>query len=252
MGSALVLLIVLVFIFCFLFCSLFSELYKNKKLFKYLFKIQKPILIKEVFQLFIIIILLGILFLHIVVVGIYSKDIFSCKRPICGYGDCSRDLKIAMSSLNQALTYEKSLGSKISYNSVQEYANVFAKRLNLIDVKYLNTDKFPYSEYTKNDRIKGNLSDFVPNPIIIDSRGYLYTFKKFQNSCNVVNIDNVNSSDCVMVVDLNYLSMPNEYTRSQRKFKDRYFLIINGNNDTVILPKMYYWFIFPEKEVTNG
>lgn len=219
-----------------------KNILKNKKLFKYVFKKSKPLLLKEIFQILLIVILSVILLLQLSFVCSFFGKIFSCDNaPTCGY-ECPVGFKQASSRLNIALTLEKQLVGSISYNSVQDYATVFTKRFNLSDLKYLKTDVYDYTEYSKSEIRKANLQDFVGKPIIIDVNT-MYMFKKFQNQCKTVDIENIENNDCIMVIDANRFRKPNKITVDARKPKDRYFLIINGNNDTVISPKMYHSYL---------
>lgn len=231
--------ILLIVIFCLIlfifFVLIFRNILKNKKISA---KISIP-------QVAIISVLSVIFMLGLFFIGIVIKQAFSNSKPMCGNFSCSSLILRAISSVNQALTTEKQLGNTISYNSVQDYATIFAKNLILVDLKYLETEKYKYSEYNQKE-IEGNvMRDFVGNPIIIDKYGFIYMFKKFENYCKTVDIENIENNDCIMVVDINGNKQPNELIFSDfevaNETKDRYFLIIDGNNDTVIHPKMYHW-----------
>lgn len=222
-----------------------KDLIKNKKLFKYIFKFQKPILLKEIFQMLIIAILLVVFIFHLLFLGFAIKAIFFDDCSSGGMEFSSR-LKKAMSGANQVVAIQKSLGEPVSYSSIEEYANMMAKRFNLVDLKYLQTEKFPYSEYTKKEIRERVLEDYINKPILTLPDGTVFMFEKFGNNCKTVDIYDIENNDCLLVVDLNERQKPNQITGIEvnRSAKDRYYLIIDGNKDVVILPEIYRSYVF--------
>ncbi len=136
---------------------------------------------------------------------------------------------------------------------------MLVKRLSIIDVRYLEvppfkvkkwkhyddphtftyeTFKYPYKEYSKKEIKDYKLSEYKDKPIIQTADGMLFMFKKYTPGCKFVDKENSENSDCIMVVDVNGLKKPNEMTIQSVKPKDRYEVVILGNeNKATVLNK---------------
>ena len=224
------------------------------KLFKYFFSFSSKI--KGIIQILCIILLLTV----------FSGEIWALstgKIHLGGCGSGTQEIRSAfkksVSSINQAITYNYALENKVDMGSIEEFATMFAKRMSIIDVRYLapfkkevrdykstpdtykyETVEYPYKEYSEKEIKDYNLSEFKGKPIIQTADGILYMFKKFNPGCKFVDTENPENSDCIMVVDVNGFKKPNEMTTQceRKKHKDRYEVVVWGNeNKATVLNK---------------
>lgn len=222
------------------------------KLFKYFFSFSSKI--KGIIQILCIILLLTA----------FSGEIWALATSKIHLGGCSDSpmefrsaLKKSVSTINLAITYNYALENKVDMGSIEEFATMFAKRMAIIDVRYLapfkkevrdykstpdtykyETVEYPYKEYSEKEIRDYKLSEYKDKPIIQTADGILYMFKKFTSGCKFVDTENPENSDCIMVVDVNGLKKPNEMTIQSVKPKDRYEVVIFGNeNKATVLNK---------------
>ena len=186
----------------------------------------------------------------------------------CGGGpmEFRSALKKSVSSINQAITLNYALENKVDTGSLEKFATMFTKRVSTIDVRYLEvapykvkewkhyddphtytykTVKHPYKEYSKKEIRDFKLSEYKGKPIIQTADGMLFMFKKFAPGCKFVDTENPENSDCIMVVDVNGIKKPNEMTTQSQRPKDRYEVVIWGNeNKATVLNKEQQKVIF--------
>ena len=161
--------------------------------------------------------------------------------------------------INQAITLNYALENKVDTGSIEEFATMLERRMSVIDLRYLEiapykvkrrihhddpnnftyeTVEYPYKEYSKKEIFDYKLSEYKNKPIIQTADGMLFMFKKFTPGCKSVDTENPENSDCIMVVDVNGFRKPNEMTTQCVRPKDRYEVVVWGNeNKATVLNK---------------
>lgn len=238
-------------IFIVFFCILFGfiiyqlkKLNKNKEMFKDLFKFQKPILVKYIFQILLILIFSLLLIFQTAFLGLLA---FSMIKDNCGLhvSDIRASYKISFVMLNHVLNLEKKLSGNVSYENANEFGKIIANRRPIVgfynitdaDVKIKDREK----SFTNREIKKYNLSEYKNMPVI--DVGETIMISKFEPGCKTVDLDNPENSSCIIDVDVNgFKEKPNKKDGFDSKHitnTDRYSFIIDGNEDKVKYPSMY-------------
>ncbi len=126
-----------------------------------------------------------------------------------------------------ALNIEYAILKHGKFNS----ANDMARHINLhmpIKSMYYVDDYYGDSEIIpKSEIVKFKLEDFEYNPTLITYSGEIMSIIKFKEGCQYIGKSNIAHSDCLIEVDLNNYSNPNQIGQ------DRTLFAIDGNHDTV-------------------
>ena len=215
---------------------------------KYIFKISKKTCVRDILQIFTILVLFFVILFEFFIgyIAIFHNS--------CDYLEARRGVRIATSSLNQVLLKQQKIGNTINYGNLEDFARIFAINLPVIDVKYLDVEipaQYGSNEvrkYTKNNIYSPKeieqykLQEYVGKPIIIDARGELFIFTKFEKGCKNADRENLENASCLIDVDIDGLK--NIYNRKEFNIKqpdrtDRYTLIVDGNRNAILPAK--YW-----------
>ncbi len=154
------------------------------------------------------------------------------------------NLKRFYTGINQALNMIKQNYGTVCYNDKNEIAKQLIKKfLPMNNVKFVkNSTEFPYSEISDIDIFKYKLSEYKNSPILTDVSGISYILYKIENNCSIVDVDNYENSSCIIIVDTNgYKDKPNsiKYKPKNSIATDRYPFIIDGNTNSVVIPKYF-------------
>ena len=227
---------------------------------KYIFKITRETWLRDIIQFFFIFLLI-VIFLLELLIGI----LIFCVPHGCGT-EMRPAVKKAFSSANQALKYNKEREGSNNYDNIDDFARIFAKSMSVIDVKYLDVtlkNRQNYNGrtlidtkiYTKDNKFSSkeiknyNLKEYEGKPILIIADGMLYMFTKFEKGCNKVDIEEVENSSCLIDVDVNGIKKHNrkKFDPKNPNATDRYTIIVDGNNDKIVSPKIYETLIYGKK-----
>ena len=172
----------------------------------------------------------------------YVKNIFS------PYVSC----KVIKKAIEQAISLSKQFDDNFSYSDINVFTASLLRSLSYTDVKYFKiADETNYTELSKKQIVNYKLAGYIYKPIIILPNRMAIMFYKFEPGCKNVDAANINNSSCVIDVDINmYNSLPNnkKYDIKCSGKTDRYSLIIDGNTNSIVVPKMYDRDLFYQKK----
>ncbi len=155
-----------------------------------------------------------------------------------------RRLKLSYSEINSLLNIFKQSPNGINYNGRIELANQI-KRYSDIDylrfyAKNLPEHSTPFSKF---ELFRYKMFDYKNCPVLSSSqRNISYIFYRIENNCSIVDVDNYENSSCIIIVDTNgYKDKPNsiKYKPKNSIATDRYPFIIDGNTNSVVIPKYF-------------
>ena len=164
----------------------------NRKNLKYLFKINPKHKIRDTLQLLIYLtIILSVigLFIYHNVIGCTSSKADSHRNY----------LKIAVYQLTLGLQHEKELeGITIKdFSSSEEFAQMLANRLNAMGVCNFEAGDIPQAEEVTAKKICAETDKYF----FQTANGTIYTIMKFENSCQNINDEDIENSDCVIQIN---------------------------------------------------
>ncbi len=193
---------------------------------KYIFKKTKNRL-KDIFQISFIMIFLiiDIIFISFIIFVMINN---SCSSS--GYYSVV-EYKRAISMLNQAIFLDyKSEASKISeIKTVDELAQIFVRRISLAETYNISN-----SYYDKGKIKEKELKVYQNFPCFKTPDNKFFAITKYEAGCKNVDLKTPENSSCIIEVDLNGKSKPNQMSEG-KKFRDRHQFIIDGNNNKVLL-----------------
>ena len=150
--------------------------------------------------------------------------------------------KIAKNVIEQAISMAKQFDDNFSYADINVFTSSILNSLAYKEVKYFNSEENKYNELTKKQIVDYKMVTYIYKPVIVLQNRMALMFYKFEPGCKNVDTVNINNSSCIMDVDINmYNSLPNnkKYDIKCSGKTDRYSLIIDGNTNSVVVPKMY-------------
>lgn len=209
-------------------CRDFIYILKHFKLFKHFF--YQPKKGKSLLQLFIVFILICLFVFE--VYGLFFNSFHFCNNTPSNSREYRNAFKKAVSTVNQAMTLNYALEENVQLGSIEEFADLFDKRLHVISSNFNHTQQgnnYKPMKLYDNEISKYNLSKYSKNPMFINTDGMLYMFEKFTPECKFIDEDEPQNSDCIMVVDVNGFKNPNGMTIDRNSPLDRYQIFIDGN-----------------------
>lgn len=226
----------------------------NIKVLKYIFKLSEKSKIKDILQIFTIIFLavVAVLIMILQLLLVFPLPSHSCAP--CFGGECRRALRMEMSALNHAVTLEKALENKVSYENANDFGLMLIKRFSILEIYNVkNVDiKNAYKIKTLNKKkIKNyNLDEYQNMPILVNQNGSVFMISKFEQGCKNVDLDNPDNCSCLIDVDFNGIERePNKKTdfNPRRIRNDRYTFVIDGNEDKIVPLSIYRSYINGEE-----
>ncbi len=187
----------------------------------------------------ILIIILAAIQLYCNYVNKQAQEKDMVKNVFSPYVSC----KIAKNAIEQAIFMSKKSDDNFSYSDVDRFTSSLLNSLAYKEVKYYKgSTEHGYSELSKKQIVDYKMVSYIYKPVIILQNRMALMFYKFEPGCKNVDTVNINNSSCIMDVDINmYNSLPNnkKYDIKCSGKTDRYSLIIDGNTNSVVVPKMY-------------
>ncbi len=135
--------------------------------------------------------------------------------------------KYAVSDLNNALSLELLSAQDNSFRTAQDIAYFINKQLPIMMTYYLGSNYQEMNKFSKEEILKYKLSDFEDRPTVITYDGMLMSVIKFNPGCNYINNRNIEKSDCLIMVDVNHYSKPNQIGQ------DRTIFALDGRNHKI-------------------
>lgn len=195
---------------------------------KYIFKISRKHIFRDLIQVIFIVLLSGFIALEllfgslIIMAAFFSEGCTEMRAP----------LKKAFWGLNQVMGMHKKLEGSIPYTNAEDFAAMMKKRMSVLDRGR------PYTE----DEIKQyKLSEYKNKPMMVTADGIMFAVTKFESGCKTVDAVNLENSSCLIDVDVNNQRKPNsrKFSPKRPNSTDRYTFIIDGNKDEAVIPEIY-------------
>ena len=166
--------------------------------------------------LIVAVIFFAVLFFKIITFSFYKTDQYS----INNYKDTVQEL-------NEALSLEFSAAKNKSFNTAEDIARFIYKQLPVKSMYYVGSNYEEMDKFSKYEIMQYNLSDFEDRPTIVTYDGVLMSVIKFREGCKYVNRRNIAKSDCIIAVDVNHYTKPNQIGQ------DRTIFAVDGENYTI-------------------
>lgn len=153
----------------------------------------------------------GLLFLNF---GLTFSSSHSCGGS---FAEFRTGYKKALSVLNRAIMMSEQLDDSNPNNckgcisNKQALANFFIPRFNVID---------NFDTYTKDTLKELSKNKLLKNPYFINNDGMLYIIEKAQGRCGEINTTDPDKANCVIIIDVNGIRPPNEFSTGNKKDKD--------------------------------
>ncbi len=135
--------------------------------------------------------------------------------------------KEAVSELNDALSLELSGAKNKSFKTQEEIAYFINRQLPIMFVYYLGSNYKKVERFSSEEIFKYKLNDFINHPTLVTYDGMIMSVIKFADECRYVNPKNIAKSDCLIMVDVNHYSEPNQIGQ------DRTIFAIDTENHTI-------------------
>lgn len=151
-------------------------------------------------------------------------------------------LKKSYIGLNQSINYIYSTQGKIDYSSVENFTKQLLFTINVKETKYIKNSNTDSLEFSKYQLFKYKLGKVENKPIIVDLENKMYVIDKIEQNCKVIDLDNIENSSCLIIVDTNgYEKKPNniKYQVGKVDKTDRYYFIVDGNKNKIVIPNLY-------------
>ena len=156
---------------------------------------------------------------------------FSCKGN--NLMEFRSSIKKGVSAINQMLSLNYALEGKVDNESIDDFTKMMKNRM---CVYRSNKEEFKensknFKIFTKKELRENHLEKYADKPILQMCDGITFMFEKFENKCQNIDEEHPENSDCILVMDVNGLTLPNQITTDRKIPKDRYYIYINAKEN---------------------
>ena len=184
---------------------------------------------KKKFLKVILLVILSILLLSFV----YSKVLESFNSYNASEID-KENYSYAVSDLTDALNLEFALYGNETYSTAEDLALSLNYRLPIKSLYYIRTRYDEPVVFSNYEVFQYRLNEFQNRPTLVSHDGMLMSIIKFKEGCRYINSKLIGKSDCIIEVDVNHFSPPNQIG------KDRVLFAIDGITNTIKADHNYF------------
>lgn len=124
------------------------------------------------------------------------------------------------------------------YKKDSDLAKMFVRHLDVSSIQNFFYNSVITTRFTPNERYMYKLERYADMPIIQTANLNMYIILKFEQGCKIVDLNEMQNSSCIVLVDLNGINKPNNYGTTFDD-TDRYAIIIDGKTNKALINGYY-------------